>query len=158
MESSASCLYFRVSSPSQRRSGDIRHTGASDHLSVFSVPAETRGRSFQTGPFTVSLVLCLIARLAPQIKQPFLWIGDLILYVTFLNLARAGFSHAGSVVFLYMGASELSQRLSHQRAASRPPHQSQPTAKTACYETCGHVVRRQSTDVLQRSNIPAPDV
>lgn len=36
-------------------------------------------------PVWEALVLCLIARLARQIKQPILLIGDLILYVTFLN-------------------------------------------------------------------------
>lgn len=89
--------------PSRRRSGDRRRTGGSDHLRVFSVAGETRGRSFQARPFSVSLVLCLIARLAPQIKQPFLWVGDLILYVTFLNLARVAFSPAGSGGFFEGG-------------------------------------------------------
>lgn len=52
-----------------RRSGDGGHAGGDgDHLSVPGVPGETRGRSFQTGPFSVSLVLCLIARLAPPDK------------------------------------------------------------------------------------------
>lgn len=71
---------------SQCQCEDIRHTEDSDHLSVVYIAGETEGRSFSEGtiqwlPAWVALVLCL----ACQIKQPFLLIGDLILYVTFLN-------------------------------------------------------------------------
>ena len=63
--------------------------GDSDRLSVVYLHAETQGPAFQGEaihwlPVWEALVLCLIARLARQIKQPILLIGDLILYVTFL--------------------------------------------------------------------------
>lgn len=75
--SGAARLYFRRDSlfgegfPLPERdavAGTDDTQGDSDHLSVSYMPGETRGRSFQTGPFSVSLVLCLIARLAPPDK------------------------------------------------------------------------------------------
>lgn len=66
-------------------------------------------------------VLCLIARLTRQIKQPILLIGDLILYVTFLNFWLVlGFlmQEVGRFFFPGRGASVLGQHLYRHRTAS----------------------------------------
>lgn len=74
---------------SQCQRGDMRHTGDGRRLSC-RLPSELKHKA---GPFRsihsaapcLDGPCCLIARLARYIKQPILFIGDLILYVTLLN-------------------------------------------------------------------------
>lgn len=141
----------------QSPSEDIRHTGDGDHLSIVYIAGGTQGLAFHNELFSGSLVLCLIARLTRQIKQHFLLIGDLILYVTFLN-SRFVSGLFVQEVECFSCRGECRYQASICLVTDRHPlwalpHQSQPIPKVIFPVTFVCVTSCQSTLPLNRCSI-----